>query len=59
MLINPFNTYNFKEFIHKQNKMSQSVQVPDIPAENVKENDGVTWWCKILVKVIGVVAAIS
>jgi len=38
--------------------MSQSIQNTDLPAENVKENDGVTWWCKILVKVIGVVAAI-
>ena len=24
-----------------------------------KENDGVTWWCKVLVQVIGVVAAFS
>jgi len=38
--------------------MSEAIQNTDLPVENVKEDDGVTWWCKILVKVVGVVAAI-
>jgi len=29
-----------------------------IQNETAPENDGVTWWCKLLVRVIGVVAAI-
>lgn len=29
-----------------------------VATAEVKEDDGVTWWCKLLVKVIGVVAAI-
>lgn len=30
-----------------------------IQNETAPENDGVTWWCKLLVRVIGVVAAIG
>ena len=37
--------------------MSESIQNTDA-LENVKD-DGPSWWCKILVKVVGVVAAIS